>query len=94
MAKKATGGGVWNGDWRFAMLKSVGVGALLFSAVVSAIVGAGIVFLATVLAAWILFPVLVGPRNVLDAGCLFTMISLGIVVVVSLAQYGAGSLLP
>jgi membrane-bound ClpP family serine protease len=75
-------------------LESACVGLLLLSVVVSAIVGAEAVLMFTVLAAWLLFPLLVGLRNTLDAGCAFMLISLGIVVVVWLAQHGPGSLMP
>lgn len=92
--KKITRGGVWSREWRRVALKSVGIGVLLLSVVLSAMIGAGTVFLSTVLAAWIFFPVLVGSRNALDAGCLFTMIALGVAVVVNIAQNGLGSLLP
>jgi hypothetical protein len=46
------------------------------------------------LAAWRLFPLLVGVKNTLDAGCAFMLVSLGVVVVVSVAQDGLGTLLP
>ena len=51
-------------------------------------------FFSTVLAAWVLFPLLVGFRNTLDAGCYFMMISLGVVVVVGIAQNGLSALFP
>jgi hypothetical protein len=73
-------------------LDSVVVGLLLFSVVASTITGAGAVLYGTVLAAWLLFPLLVGFRNTLDAGCAFMLISLGVVVVVEAAQNGPGSL--
>jgi hypothetical protein len=76
------------------MLKSVGVGLLLFAVVASAIAGAETAFFSTVLASWLLFPVLVGFRNTLDAGCVFMLISLGVMIVVGLAQHGPGYLLP
>ena len=76
------------------VLESAGVGVLLLSVVVSAIAGAeGALFL-TMLAAWLLFPLLVGVKNTLDAGCAFMLVSLGVVVVVSVAQDGLGTLLP
>jgi hypothetical protein len=76
------------------MLKSTVVGLLLFSVVASSIIGASTMFFLTLLVAWLLFPVLVGLRNTLDAGCVFMLIALGIVVVVGLAHNGSGSLLP
>jgi hypothetical protein len=76
------------------VLKSVGVGLLLFAVVASAIAGAEASFYFTLVTAWLLFPVLVGLRNTLDAGCSFMLISAGVVVVVELARYGPGSLLP
>ena len=75
-------------------IRSAGVGVLLFLVVASSIAGAGGVFFFTMLMAWLLFPVLVGPRNVLDAGYVFMLIALGTVVVVSLARDGLSSLLP
>jgi hypothetical protein len=76
------------------VLESVGIGVLLLSVVVSAIAGAeGALFL-TMLVAWLLFPLLVGVKNTLDAGCAFMLVSLGVVVVVSVARDGFGALLP
>jgi hypothetical protein len=49
-------------------------------------VGAQAVFFSTIVAAWVVLPAVVGPRNVLDAGCFYTLISLGIVAVVSVAS--------
>jgi len=48
----------------------------------------------TVIVVWALFPALVGARNALEAGCIFMLISLGVVVVVDLARHGPGALLP
>ena len=75
-----------------AALDSAVVGLLLFSVVASAVAGVEATLYATVLAAWLLFPLLVGFRNTLDAGCAFMLISLGVVVVVEAAQNGPGSL--
>ena len=72
------------GEW----LRSGIVGLLLFSVVASSIAGAGTALFCTVIVAWAVFPLLVGSRNALDAGCVFMLVSLGIVVVVDLAQYG------
>ena len=82
----------WRGDR--SLLGPLIVGLLLFSVVASSIAGAGTVFLCALLAAWILLPVLVGVRDALDAGCVFMLISPGIVVVVDLAQNGLDYLLP
>ena len=75
-------------------LKSASVGLLLLSVVASTIAGSETAFFSTVLASWLLFPVLVGFRHTLDAGCVFMLISLGVMIVVGLAQYGPGYLLP
>lgn len=86
--------GVWRGFWTWDALKSVSVGLLLFGVVASAITGSEEAFFSTLLFAWLLFPLLVGLRNTLDAGCAFMLISVGVVVVVGLAQNGPGYLLP
>ena len=75
-------------------LESAGIGLLLLAAVVSAISGSGPALYSTVLAAWALFPLLVGLRNTLDAGCIFMLITVGVVLVVGLAQNGPNFLLP
>ena len=74
-------------------LGSVVLASLLLCEVAAAMVGAQAVFFSTIVAAWIVLPAVVGPRNVLDAGCFFMLVSLGIVVVVSVASYCAGLLL-
>ena len=74
-------------------LGSVVLASLLICEVASAMVGAQAVFFSTIVAAWIVLPAVVGPRNVLDAGCFYMLISLGIVVVVYVARYGPLSLL-
>jgi hypothetical protein len=70
------------------------MGLLLLSVVVSVILGSGMALFVTMVVAWSLFPVLVASRNVLDAGCAFMLISVGILVVVSVAQHGPGYLIP
>ena len=67
-------------------LGSVVLASLLLSEVASAMVGTQAVFFSTIVAAWLVLPALVGPRNVLDAGCFYMLISLGVVVVVSAAS--------
>ncbi len=86
--------GVWQGIGLRVDLRSVGVGLLWLMVVVTAVVGAQATFFITLLVAWCLFPVLVGTRNTLDAGCAFMLVALGVAVVVGLAQNGAGSLMP
>jgi hypothetical protein len=60
--------------------------SLLLSEVASAMVGTEAVFFTTIVAAWLVLTAVVGPRNVLDAGCIYMLISLGIVVVVGAAS--------
>ena len=67
--------------------------SLLLCEVVAAMLGAEAVYFSTIVAAWVVLPAVVGPRNVLDAGCFYMLISLGIVVVVDVARYGPISLL-
>jgi hypothetical protein len=62
---------------------------LLISEVVAVVVGAGTVFFASIVAAWLVLPAIVGLRNVLDAGCCFMLVSLGIVIAVDLAGHGS-----
>ena len=67
-------------------LGSVVLASLLFCEVASAMVGAEAVFFSTIVVAWLLLPLVVGLRNVLDAGCYYMLISLGIVVVAGVAS--------
>ena len=67
--------------------------SLLLCEVAAAMIGAEAVFFSTLVAAWLVLPVIVGLRNVLDAGCFYMLISLGIVVVVDVARFGPISLL-
>jgi hypothetical protein len=60
-------------------LGSVALASLLFCEVASAMVGAEAVFFSTVVVAWLVLLAVVGPRNVLDAGCFYMLISLGMV---------------
>ena len=68
-------------------LGSAALGLLLASEVASLVAGAGTVFFASIVVAWIVLPAVVGLKNVLDAGCFFMLVSLGIVVVVDLAGH-------
>ena len=60
---------------------------LLFFEVASAIAGAESVYFAAIVLAWLVLPAVVGFRNVFDAGCLFMLVSLGVVVVVDVALH-------
>ena len=71
-------------------LGSVVLASLLLCEVAAAMVGAEAAFFSTIVVAWLILPVVVGLRNVLDAGCFYMLISLGIVVVVSVASHCAG----
>ena len=71
-------------------LGSVVLASLLLCEVAAAMLGAEAVFFSTLVAAWLVLPAVVGPRKVLDAGCFYMLISLGIVVVVSVASHCAG----
>jgi hypothetical protein len=61
---------------------------LLLSEVASLVTGMGALYSASIVAAWLVLPAVVGLRNVLDAGCFFMLVSLGILVVVDLAGQG------
>jgi 4-amino-4-deoxy-L-arabinose transferase-like glycosyltransferase len=74
-------------------LSSAVLASLLFTEVASSIAGAEAVFFAALVIAWLILLTVVGLRNVLDAGCLFMLVSLGIVVVVDVANHGPGGLL-
>jgi hypothetical protein len=67
-------------------LGSVVLASLLFCEVASAMVGDETVFFTTIVGTWLVLPAVVGLRNVLDAGCFYMLISLGIVVIVSAAS--------
>jgi hypothetical protein len=54
----------------------------------SSLVGAGTAFFACIVLAWLVLPAVVGYKNVLDAGCFFMLVSLGILMVVDLAGKG------
>ncbi|HET7273389.1 MAG TPA: hypothetical protein VFI90_20140 [Rubrobacter sp.] len=66
---------------------------LLFTEVATSMVGAETVYFISLVVAWMVLPAVVGLRNVLDAGCYFMLVSLGIVLVVDVAHHGPGSLL-
>jgi hypothetical protein len=72
---------------------SAALASLLLCEVASSMVGAKAIFYSALVLAWLVLPAVVGPRNVLDAGCLFMLVSLSIVVMVDVAHHGPGSLL-
>ena len=74
-------------------LGSVVLALLLFTEVASSIAGAEAAFFSALVLAWLVLPAVVGLRSLLDAGCLFMLVSLGIVVIVDVAHHGPGSLL-
>jgi hypothetical protein len=73
-------------------LGSVVLGLLLVSEVASLLMGTGAIYFASIVAAWLVLPAVVGFKNLLDAGCVFMLVSLGILVVVDLAGHGRISL--
>ena len=81
------------GGWRWA-LESAAVGLILFALVVFAAVGAGGLFAATVVCAWILMLVFLRLEDAWDAGYLFMLVALGIAVAVGLGQEGLGAIFP
>ena len=86
-----------NGGWfrgrLGSALGSAVLALLLFTEVASSMFGTEAVLFLALGVAWLVLPAVVGLRNVLDAGCLFMLVSLGIVVVVDVAYHGPGSLL-
>jgi hypothetical protein len=52
--------------------------------VASVMVGSHAIFLGAVLGAWLALGAIVGVRNVLDAGCFFMLLVVGVIVVVTL----------
>lgn len=75
-------------------LGSALLAVLLLVEVASLLVGAETVFFVSIVLAWLVLPAVVGFRNVLDAGCFYMLVSLGIVVVVHVAVHGPVLRLP
>ena len=67
---------------------------LLLIVVASALTGNSAVLFCAVVCAWLSLAVIVGPRNVLDAGCVYMLVVVGVILVVDLATNGPGSLFP
>ena len=66
--------------------------ALLLTVVASTVAGSPTVLLFAVVGAWLALALMVGFRNVLDAGCAFMLVVVGVVLVVDLATGGPGVL--
>ena len=80
---------------RFRSAAESGVLAgLLLAVVASVMVGSHAALLGAVVGAWLALGAIVGVRNVLDAGCFFMLLVVGVIVVVDLAANGPTSLLP
>jgi hypothetical protein len=77
-----------------SVLESGVLGVLLLTAAVSAMVGSPAMLVCAVVGAWLSLAAMMGPRNVLDAGCYFMLLVVGVIVVVELAIDGLGALLP
>jgi hypothetical protein len=76
-------------NWRLENTRgSIVLALLLASEVASLVTEVGILYFASILVAWLVLPAIVGFRNILDAGCVFMLVSLGIAVVVDAAGQG------
>jgi len=83
------GDGTHRSCWRLGEVSgSVVLVSLLVSEVASLLTGMGTLYFASIVAAWLVLPAIVGFKNILDAGCFFMLVSLGILVVVDLAGQG------
>ena len=95
---RARSGPGWPGPSRVghrfrSALESAVLAGLLFAVVASVMVGSQAALLGAVLGAWLALGAIVGVRNVLDAGCFFMLLVVGVVLVVDLATNGPTSLL-
>lgn len=80
---------------RFRSAVETGVLAgLLLAVVASARAAPPAALLCAVAGAWLALVAIVGPRNVLDAGCAFMLLVVGVILTVDLATNGPSSLLP
>ncbi len=82
------------GDRLRSAVESGILAGLLLTVTVSALVGAPVIFLCAIVGAWLTLCAIVGVRDVLDAGCYFMLLVVGVIVVVDLATKGPASLLP
>ena len=74
-------------------LESGVLAGLLIVVVASVMVGSQVTLLGAVLGPWLALGTIVGARNVLDAGCIFMLLVVGVILVVDLVTNGPGSLL-
>ncbi len=88
-------GGTSRADHRFRSVAESGVLAeLLLAVVASVMVGSHAVFLGALLGFWLALGAIVGARNVLDAGCYFVVLVVGVILTVDSAANGPTTLLP
>jgi hypothetical protein len=66
---------------------------LLLAVVASVLIGSSAVLFCAVVGAWLALGAIVGLRKVLDAGCAFMLIVVGVILVVDLVTNGPASLL-
>lgn len=87
------GDGSRHSGWRLGEVSGSAVLLLfLVSEVASLVTGRGALYFASIVAAWLVLPAVVEFKNVLDTGCFFMLVSLGILVVVELAGQGQAPL--
>ena len=81
--------GARRSGWRLGETSGSAVLVLLLaSEVASLVTGMGALYFASIVAAWLVLLAVVGFKNILDAGCFFMLVSLGVLVVVDLAGQG------
>lgn len=80
---------------RFRSAVETGVlAALLLAVVASVLIGSSAVLFCAVVGAWPVLALIVGPSRVLDAGCAFMLLVVGVILVVDLATNGSAAFLP
>ena len=81
------------GDRFRSAVETGALAGLLLAIVASAVVESPAALLCAIVVAWFALAVIVGLRNVLDAGCFFMLVVVGVILVVDLATNGPASLL-
>lgn len=74
-------------------VESAVLAGLLLVVVAAALVGSHAMLFGAVLGAWLALAGIVGLRNLLDAGCAYMLLVVGVVLIVDLASNGPASLL-